>query len=204
MRALRRAGIPISVALLLVFCGVSGCGRKSTQKPPKPTTQKVAIPLPEWAPKDPSPEFLRAAKVLKPLPAELLQRKGESVGVSDSVLKMYTKWWAAGYDLFGTLSDRQVARVRSTGLIRLRFASLTPKQRQAFESFMAAKDSALAGVSGYTEYRVVLYKFGAKQDLSNVDVGFEVEARVVMVRTWIPKPQAPEKTTTIGDAFAMM
>jgi len=193
------------VALCFVMvCVVAGCGRKAEKTPAAKATPPAGVGLPDWAPKNPSPEFLRAAKVLKPLPAELLQRKGESVGVSDSVLKMYTKWWAAGYDLFGTLSDRQVARVRSTGLIRLRFASLTPKQRQAFESFMAAKDSALAGVSGYTEYRVVLYKFGAKQDLSNVDVGFEVEARVVMVRTWIPKPQAPEKTTTIGDAFAMM
>jgi len=188
----------------VMVCVAAGCGRKAEKTPAAKATPPAGVGLPDWAPKNPSPEFLRAAKVLKPLPAELLQRKGESVGVSDSVLKMYTKWWAAGYDLFGTLSDRQVARVRSTGLIRLRFASLTPKQRQAFESFMAAKDSALAGVSGYTEYRVVLYKFGAKQDLSNVDVGFEVEARVVMVRTWIPKPQAPEKTTTIGDAFAMM
>jgi hypothetical protein len=186
-------------AVMTLFLAL-GCGKKQPSVTPAPTT---SVPLPEWAPKHPSPEFLRAARVLKPLPMDLLQRKGEAIGLSDEMLKRYTRWWAAGYELFGTFGDEQVGRFRENGTLRLHVRDLTAKQRQAFEAFMDAKDKALAGTD-VSEYRILLYKFGAQKDLSNVDVGFEVEAHVVMVRTWIPNPQAPEKSTTIGDAFATM
>ncbi len=50
-----------------------GCGDRAARNPTTTAAgQKAMVPLPEWAPKDPSAEFLRAAKVLKPLPPEML------------------------------------------------------------------------------------------------------------------------------------
>lgn len=52
--------------------------------------------LPEWAPKSPSPEFIRAAKYLSPLPPE--NAGYHASGPLD----------AAAWELFGTLTDEQI------------------------------------------------------------------------------------------------
>jgi hypothetical protein len=51
-----------------------GCGKE--QRPSVPTTvAKADVPLPEWAPNNPSPEFMRAARVLKPMPMEFAEER---------------------------------------------------------------------------------------------------------------------------------
>ncbi len=62
-----------------------------------PAQDAVAKPrppvLPSWAPKRPSKEFLRAAKVLKPIPEEA---------------QTYTPIYVPAWELFGSLTDQQV------------------------------------------------------------------------------------------------
>jgi hypothetical protein len=195
-----------ALAIILLAAVTAGCARHAPA--PKPVAEPAAaatttVPLPDWAPKNPSPEFLRAAKVLKPIPADMMQNAGEAMQVPAAVLKRYERWWPAGWEFFGTFSDDQIERVRKTGFLRVHVRDLTPKQREAFEAFMGAIDRALAGAAR-PEYRVSLYKFGAKKDLSNVDVGFDTDAHALLIRTWVPTPGAPGKSITTGDAFATM
>jgi len=49
---------------------------------------------------------------------------------------------------------------------------LTPRQRRAFDNWVAASDKANAGLRFHEDYLVLLYKTGAARDLSNVRVGF--------------------------------
>lgn len=192
------------VVMVLTAMALCGCGHRAAPPAPKAKPAQAAQSrLPEWAPKNPSPEFLRAARVLKPIPADMMQNAGEAMQVPAAVLKRYERWWPAGYEFFGTFSDEQIERVRKTKFLRVHVRDLTPKQRQAFEAFMDARDRAFEGTR-LGEYRVMLYKFGAKKDLSNVDVGFDVDARALLIRTWVPTPGAPGKSITTGDAFATM
>jgi hypothetical protein len=196
--------VALTVILSVVFLAPTGCAHRSAPPPPKAKpTQAVKIPLPDWAPKSPSPEFLRAAKVLKPIPADMMQNAGEAMRVPAAVLKRYERWWPAGWEFFGTFGDDQIERVRKTKFLRMHVRDLTPRQREAFEAFMDAIDRALAGAAR-PEYRVSLYKFGARKDLSNVDVGFDTDAHALLIRTWVPTPGAPGKSITTGDAFATM
>ena len=205
MRALRRAGIPISVALLLVFCGVSGCGRKSTQKPPKPTTQKVAIPLPEWAPKDPSPEFLRAARVLKPVPTELERQVVGSAPEGEALLARVRQTYPSAWEFFGTLDDRRIGQFRETKGIRIPMKLLTQEQRTAFDHWLECWRAAMkGGPPEFQDYLVLLSKMGAKDDLSNVDVGFTAKTagggHLVHIYFWVKAPDG--KVNDLGTICA--
>lgn len=80
------------VALCFVMvCVAAGCGRKAEKTPAAKATPPAGVGLPDWAPKNPSPEFLRAAKVLKPLP--------EDAGGGGSPLTV------AFHEMFGALTD---------------------------------------------------------------------------------------------------
>jgi hypothetical protein len=194
-----------ALAVMALGATTAGCARHHGAPPaPKPATAaKATPPLPEWAPKNPSPEFLRAARVLRPIPADMMQNAGEAMQVPAAVLKRYERWWPAGWEFFGTFSDAQIEQVLKTKFLRVHVRNLTPRQRKAFEAFMDAIDSALAGASR-PEYRVSLYKFGAKKDLSNVDVGFDMDAHALLIRIWVPTPGAAGKSITTGDAFATL
>jgi hypothetical protein len=191
----------LTIALLLPL-SAAGCAHHAPAPKTRPAA-KESVPLPDWAPKNPSPEFLRAARVLKPIPADMMQNAGEAMQVPAAVLKRYERWWPAGWELFGTFSDAQIEQVLKTKFLRVHVRNLTPRQRKAFEAFMDAIDSALA-VASRPEYRVSLYKFGAKKDLSNVDVGFDIDAHALLIRTWVPTPGAAGKSITTGDAFATL
>jgi hypothetical protein len=199
----RRLMVPVLIAVAVLL--PLGCARKTatTPAPEAKPAAKESVPLPSWAPQSPSPEFLRAARVLKPIPADMMQNAGEAMQVPAAVLKRYERWWPAGWEFFGTFSDAQTEQVLKTKFLRVHVRNLTPRQRKAFEAFMDAIDSALAGASR-PEYRVSLYKFGAKKDLSNVDVGFDIDAHALLIRTWVPTPGAAGKSITTGDAFATL
>ena len=193
---------PGAVVVAIAAIALCGCGRRAAAPAPKATSARTGkVVMPEWAPKHPSPAFLRAARVLRPIPEDLMQSAAEANRMSQALLKRYEQWWPAGYEFFGTLTDQQVDRVRKTGLLRLHARDLTAEQRRAFEAFMEAHDRALAGPE-HPEYLVMLYKFGAKKDLSNVDVGFGTDARVLLVRTWVM--QGGGKSITTGDALATL
>jgi len=185
---LAMAGVAVGV------CAASGCGHRAAHKPaPTPAVPKVAVPLPEWTPKNPSPEFLRAARVLKPMPPELAQNNYPTL--------------PSVWEFFGTLSDDQVQefmRVKETRFSRRQFSEpdikyrkehmgakevgdelvimrrsiilpvpkLMLKQRKALDRVFAAWAKWQKG-KPMEDLLVTLYKIGAKQDLSNVDVGFD-------------------------------
>ena len=93
----------IRSSVVLLVC-IVGCGQRTTQTPVSaPAAEKVEIALPEWAPENPSPEFLRAAKVLKPMPEESFNSPEDR---AEAVTWLrYQQTLAAGFEFFGTLTD---------------------------------------------------------------------------------------------------
>ncbi len=176
----------IAVAVLVL----AGCGHHTAQKSAAtPAAPRAAVPLPEWAPKNPSPEFLRAARVLKPMPAEVKRLSAQGVPPETAkalAAKRMMLVWPAAYELFGALNDEQTAQflqVREmvapsgkSGMppIRVRgyevvvpAKQLTTKQRTALDRYLEA-----ARKSDDFDLLVFMYKRGARRDLSNVRVGF--------------------------------
>ena len=116
-------------------------------------------PLPEWAPKHPSPEFRRAAQVIKPgLPQAA---EGARPSAPDET---YYRSLPAAWEFFGTLSDAQIRQFRSAGKIDLPVTSLTATQRAALDKLFAIDQGWL------TQLRTS----GATEDLSNAEVTFDV------------------------------
>ena len=164
----------LSVLLMLAF----GCSHRAPQPPAAPVpAPKTSIPLPDWAPETPSPEFLRAAKVLRGVPMDAVGR-GDMPEQSWRALLGYmrqinpTLW-----QLFGSLTDAQIETFLTAKQISISVRDLTPVQTAALSAVLDAnkgKEIEMSGVS-LPDFRTLLYKMGAKQDLSNVTVGFTVE-----------------------------
>ncbi len=175
----------LTAVMALSLALAAGCARRGGEQPPEPEpAQTTEVPLPEWAPENPSPEFVRAAKVLKPFPlGEMLRGpKGDDLSTR-AVVRYATRVWSAAYEFFGTLSDEQVDHFLSSEdkQIYMPVKSLTTKQRTALDGYFEA--SRQAGKD-----RVVdLYKGGAKEDLSNVDAGFKLRGRRVNISCRVRK-----------------
>jgi hypothetical protein len=208
---MRGSAMGVLAAVLAAFC-IAGCGRRSAQPPPKPVAQKNAVPLPEWAPKNPSPEFLRAARVLKPLPRE----RGEALGMSpqeaaQSVAKLQATWIPA-YEFLGSFTDEQVKAFLSTKKLRVPVKSLTDRQRGALNKWFDTWRTVMRG-DDPDDYMVILYKNGATEDLSNVDVGFATvpvgtsSSSVISthrVHLWFWVRKADGSTPQMGTGFAQI
>ena len=183
MKLAWRAAVIIGIAV-----GVAsfGCGKSNQATDVKPTESAADVPLPEWAPENPSPEFLRAARVLKPMPEESFSSpKDRAEAVS---WLRYQRTLAAGFELFGTLTDEQIERFLSAREIRLPVGSLTEKQRLALDQWLDTWRDAMQGEGPHPDWLVLMYKAGAREDLSNVHVGFDCPAHRVHIRFWITLP----------------
>jgi hypothetical protein len=163
--------IPVAAVVALVL---SGCGRSGPPATPEGRGGQAAeVPLPEWAPENPSPEFLRAARVLKPVPPEHEQRQAGDDPAGQAWYMRYRRTYLASYEFFGTLGDEQMARFLSEKKLLIRVQALTSKQRVAMDRWMEARREAMRGVGPESEdFLVNLFKLGAREDLSNVQVGF--------------------------------
>jgi len=170
------------VGLLLIAISMSvACGRH-TKRADAPQARKVAAstPLPHWAPKNPSPEFLRAARVLRPMPDEVsvARDKGDMVGRAWS--EKYHRTFVVAWEFFGSLTDQQIERFVATKRLRLLVKDLTPQQRAALYHYFDVWREQMKGVPvDYQDqfgedWLVELYRLGAKQDLSNVEITFDV------------------------------
>jgi len=202
------------LVMVAVLCMVApGCGQKTVQKPASTSAlPKAAAPLPEWAPKNPSPEFLRAAKVLKPMPDELLQGIVGRSAEGEALLQRYRGTMPASYEFFGTLDDRQIERLRTSHEIRIPAKALTPKQRAALNHWFEDWRAAMKGMRPELEdFLVSIYKIGGREDLSNVDVGFTavskegghiVAGHLVQIYFWVKQPGG--KVIDLGTAFAQI
>jgi hypothetical protein len=181
----------LAAALLAV---PPGCGRRAAPPAPKAKpAAKQSVPLPSWAPKNPSKEFLRAARMLKPVPEE-----------AQAYLPVYLPAW----ELFGSLTDEQVKefltrkqtsepvatmeksevdslksreQAQQVGgklvwyyqFVIVKVPSFSPRQRAIFDSLRKAWQEAYRG-KPHEDLLVMLYKMGAKEDLSNVAISFNV------------------------------
>jgi hypothetical protein len=119
--------------------------------------------------------------VLKPLPPEWVEKAAQRKAVPPAfMMSVLSKMSLPAYEFFGTLTDEQIQRFLDTGLIRLPMDSLSPRQREAWDRFIAGRDEATEG-----DTRVWLFKLGAKEDLSNVDVGFTRDGQAVSIAWWV-------------------
>jgi predicted small lipoprotein YifL len=181
---MRGSAVSVLAAVLVAFC-MAGCGRKSAQPPPKPAAQKNAVPLPEWAPKNPSPEFLRAARVLKPMPEEMLRGMFHGATFGGAVTQRYSLTFPAAYEFFGTLSDEQIGRFLSSKeekrKILIMVKSLSAKQQAALEEWYRLWHASGIAPDEPDDYRVFLYRNGAEENLSNARVGFVAQGKAVHV-----------------------
>ncbi len=165
----RKPWLSLGVATLAFL--VLGCGGKAAELPERAPAEETAVPLPEWAPENPSPEFVRAARVLKPIPQERLHAASEGDLAVQAQMQRYRLTYPATYEFFGTLSDEQIERFLGSKKkqIRIPVRSLTEAQRAALDNWFEVWREALGEDH---DHRVTLFKLGAKENLSNVDVGF--------------------------------
>jgi hypothetical protein len=177
----------IAVLLIAVF-PPAGCGRGTARTTTSKATKAAAnIPLPEWAPKNPSPEFLRAARVIKTWMNESpITDEPEAAGRAIQI--HFQRALVPAWEFFGTLTDAQIEHFRSTKDLRIGVKDLSEKQRAALYRFFDVWRKGFKGVSmantGFGEdWLVDLYKSGAKEDLSNVQIEFLIRGsgRVAMM-----------------------
>jgi len=183
MRAASCVSAWLCVAAVVAVTLAAGCGRRTAeQSPQRSPAQKSEVPLPEWAPENPSEEFLRAARVLKPMPLEVYTQAVEGDQVMEAFAERFQRTFPLSYELFGALSDRQIEQFRSKRVIYVPVKSLTPRQRAALDRWFEAWRETMAGTAPrrqmeyMNDYLVHLYKIGAREDLSNVDLGFDASA----------------------------
>jgi hypothetical protein len=166
-----RRGVSL-IVVIAVGAALAGCSRRATQ-----TSGGGAggVPLPEWAPQNPSPEFLRTAKVIKPNPPELGQESAQGELAQQALNERYERTLPAAWELFGTLRDDQIKRFLSAKALRIPVRDLSDKQRAALEHFFSDWRTAMKGAPpDEQDWLRQLYKFGAREDLSNVDLAFDV------------------------------
>ncbi len=126
---MRLASINVGI-LIVAAAAFSGCGKRAVEAPRRNAAQTAGVPLPEWAPENPSPEFLRAARVLKPIPPEIWRRFGEQAGPEiEAILERFPNTYAPAWEFFGSLSDEQIEHLRSSGTVRVPLRSMTASQR---------------------------------------------------------------------------
>jgi len=187
-KAVRKSLFSVLVPVCLVLFLASGCGRRAAQTASgSPDGQAAGAPLAEWAPKNPSPEFLRAARVLKPM-AEQPGDADEGDLARKSFGALYKRTLVPAWEFFGTLSDEQIERFLATQDLQLQVKDLSEKQRAALYRYFDVWREQMKGLAERPEewgqdWLVDLYKFGANEDLSNVQIEFLVRGghRVAMI-----------------------
>ncbi len=173
------------LAVLTVLAATT-LARPGPAKPPTKVAQPTWVTLPSWAPQHPSKEFLRAARILRemgtdvpPLP-DTPQPQEDLAGKAFST--HYHRTLVPTWELFGTLGDKQVARFLSTKQIRLPVKSFTKKQRDLLDRYFEVWRQEMKGLperenEWSRDWLVALYKEGAREDLSNVLLTFQVRSR---------------------------
>jgi hypothetical protein len=192
-----------AAVVIVAIVGFIAVGAAGTTKPPKRAGKAVSKmaapvkhPLPDWAPKKPSPEFLRASEVLKPESLESMKDPRLSGQAQQAAVAEKVRFYTDAYQLLGSLDDKQIQRYLTTREVRVPIKALTKKQRAAHDAYCK-----------WDEIIVALYKLGAVKDLSNVEFGFADSTQGTMpnigVRPtwWIRQRDGSEKVlfrSTIG------
>ena len=195
------------VAALLLCAGCTKAPAMPVQEQsqkPKAVRTFQGVLLPEWAPEHPSPEFMRAARVLRPMPEEALVKSAKEGQYNEALLIRYRKTWPVTYELFGTLTEEQMRQFRATKKVRFPVKAMTKRQRATLDRWFEVWRESMAGCGdkAMEDLLVTLYKAGAKEDLSNVEFGFDVPAKApVHLRLRLKGPMG--ESEGIGLTFAM-
>jgi len=211
-------GVMFAVVLAAITGGGAALAAAKLKPAPSAAGKKKPAPLvlPSWAPKNPSKKFLRAARVLKPIPAEA---------------EPYSPMHLAAWEFFGSLSDKQIAAFQKRQQVSLpisgvkpdvrhflkenvgarevggklvyythdvyvEYKSLSPQQQQLFHNIVKAFAESVT--DGDRDLLVVLYKCGAKKDLSNVEVGFSALGGHAVHLRWAAVVRTGAKTSQGG------
>lgn len=171
-----RSWLTVAVIVGVLFmCG--GCGNKQN------STDTSGALLPAWAPENPSPEFVRAAKILKPMPVEPVSN------VQDQALDAKLKQvWVPAWEFFGTLSDEEISRLQTSKEIDLRYDAMRQDQRDALNRYLEVWRETMKNLpqgEGFEggwqpDLMVELYKYGAREDLSNVLCKFKIRGNNIV------------------------
>jgi len=175
---MRNVILPLLIPVVLMLLVASGCGQRTVQeKPADKPPQTAAVPLPEWAPANPSPEFLRAARVLRAAPMDAVGRGDMPEQSWRALLEYMRRVNARLWELFGSLSDAQIESFLEAQRIAIAVRDLTPGQMAALDAVLDANRGNEMDISGVTlpDFRTLLYKMDAAEDLSNVTIGFTIE-----------------------------
>jgi hypothetical protein len=200
------------IAGIAALVAAAGCGKTQHASEAPPVNTAAAVPLPDWSPVDPSPEFVRAARVLKPLPLDYMKSPGRTDAENAVRMKGAAIMWPAAYEFFGTLSDSQVERFLQSKPKELviPIKQLTPEQRAAVDGYFEAYRQAKKGQQTFPEHPelsdclLMLYKRGAKRDLSNVAAGFSTTESGHFVHILFRVTQPDGETAGFGNAFAQI
>ena len=169
------------VGVIGIAAAVACCGCGKARQAGEAAPARTSVPLPDWAPKNPSPEFMRAARVLKPMPMEFAEERTQGDLARKALAARYHSTLPAAWEFFGTLSDQEIERLRASKELRIPFRSLSDRQRTALLRYFDVWRQTFKGLppteAEYGEdYLVELYKFGAEEDLSNVEITFLLRA----------------------------
>jgi len=162
----------VCVSVLLAMCALVYCVAE----------KGLQVRLPAWSPKNPSAEFIRAAKVLKPLNADTKQDASARVPM---------------WECFGALTDKQLKSFMKIQQEKLNTAKMNPKSLSYMKQHYGAveKDNFLvydtrritipvkslpavqrkAFDKAIESNRADLLRYGALKDMSNVDLVFDAK-----------------------------
>jgi hypothetical protein len=178
MTALHHRTAYLLSGIVLVLLLVYGCDQRAPRESPAGNATHAAdVPLPEWAPKNPSPEFLRAAKVLRGVPMDAVGRGDLPEQTWRALLGYMRQINPTLWQLFGSLSDAQIDSFLAAQRIAIPVRDLTPRQMAALDAVLDANKGNEIQISGKNlpDFRTLLYKMGAEEDMSNVTIGFTIE-----------------------------
>jgi hypothetical protein len=208
---MKKIFILIIVSIGLLF---SGCNKQPQKQSNNAAAAKIQqVILPDWAPKHPSSEFLRAAKILKPFPMESYANSGNHL-MDQTFNAKFNAVLVPAWEFFGTLSDEQTsklfnskeivlhksvdpkfAKVNRARLLNLPIKSMTAKQQAALKRYLKLYGETFKGFGhngpdgNWDEDKLILlYKLGAKEDLSNVLCSIMVRGnRLVRMNMYVVK-----------------
>jgi hypothetical protein len=156
----------VSIILILILCVCAGCNNHSTQSATN-TKLPAGVVLPAWAPANPSPQFIRAATTLKPIPDDA-QGPNPDQALHAKLDQVRIPAW----EFFGTLSDQEVSNLKANKELKLPFGTMNSEQQAAFNHFLDVWQNIMkdwpSNVGLKRDLRIALAGKGAKQDLSNV------------------------------------
>lgn len=165
---LRRTFSLACIIITLWFC--LGCG---------PRTAGDREQAPAWMPKNPSPAFQRANKLLRPLSPDSLRSIAREFPGGAASVKAYCRTFPALYEVFGSLTEAQLHEFDKADQVEVSMKELTAEQRRAVEHWFDLWQKEMKHAPAEVrDYRDLLVKSGAAKDFTNVELGFRLRSNM--------------------------